>query len=404
MANKNSDEKVRALAVQGNDLVNARFQMNMHQVRMFIAILSRIKREDTAFREMQIPIKEIITNDSGAAYEQVRDACRGLLSKYIEVEDVNAQGKQRYIGIPLMSICQFVAGSGFVNVLLNQKIEPYLLQLTSNFTKAEIDQLRKLHSPYAFRIYWLMKQYLKIGERRLSVVELRRILYLENKYRSFSALRQRILEPAQKQLEKTDIQFTFQPIRKGRSVEAIHFNIFSSRRLKTMDRGAQAPALIEKRYQGWEYKLHSNGVAHYSIRQIRNEVDAGEIDAGYVEYCIEKVQLRKIEGKAESIGGLLYTSIVDRYWWDEYLQSKQASQTSKRALSASVSQKQTQGRIPPEQVLAEAGLTEEQIAWILMRHSAQTIYRTTYQIRVNQPPASSLKDLIWKTFKAMKPE
>jgi hypothetical protein len=78
------------VVVQHNALVNARFDMSTVEMRLFMAMLSRIGRDDDEFREMHIPLTEIVAlsgrRPSAKDYQQVAGMCDQLVSRILHIE------------------------------------------------------------------------------------------------------------------------------------------------------------------------------------------------------------------------------------------------------------------------------------------------------------------------------
>jgi Initiator Replication protein len=105
-------------------------------------------------------------------------------------------------------------------------LRPYLLELKREFTSYKLENIVKLKSTYAIRIYELLKQYEKLKERTFPVKELRKILGVEDIYPAYGNFKQRVLVPAQKELQKkTDIHFEIEEIKLDRKVEKVKFTI-----------------------------------------------------------------------------------------------------------------------------------------------------------------------------------
>jgi len=310
------DSKLSGIAVQNNKLVNAKFDMSIHQVRLFISILARIKRDDVEFSKMQIPVNEIISSTSGSNYKYIREACRGLLGKFLEVERENEDKKKIYRGIPLMSVCEYVQGTGKVEILLNDQIRPYLLQLKENFTSAEIQVLRKLKSYYSFRIYWMLKQFQRIGKRRFTIEDFKAKLNIEEKYNYVSDIRKRIIEPVKKELmEITDISFDYVLIKQGRTYHEIVFTIRANN-IDSVNKEIEQEFFITT---SWEEKLQILNVSWASIQEIKGLIDSGHTEESYILYCIDRVRDEVTKKKINSLSGLLYKAIIDSYWWQDYV-------------------------------------------------------------------------------------
>lgn len=86
--------------------------------------------------------------------------------------------------------------------------------------------------PHHIRIYEILKQYEKVGVRKLELEELKKMIGVDPKqYPRFNSFRERILDTAQAALsERTDIYFEYILIRvKGRKVLGIEFIIHKNK-------------------------------------------------------------------------------------------------------------------------------------------------------------------------------
>lgn len=209
--------------VQHNQLVTGRYNMQLNELRIFTYMLLQIKKDDQEFREVQVPCQVVCGHQAKIHYEQIRETCKSLSKKVIHIDDVNKKGKRITINIPLFAISMYEEGKGYARARFNDEAKPYLLNLTRDFTSAQFNQLMQVNSSFGYRVYWLLKQYSDFGQRSFELEELKGMLMLENKYPNFSNFRRRVLEPAQRELAGTDMQFEYRPIKRGRSVHKLHF-------------------------------------------------------------------------------------------------------------------------------------------------------------------------------------
>lgn len=394
----------RKYAVQHNHLVNARYQMNLSEMRLFIAVLSRIRKGDNDFQELEIPVSELVPGNSGRSYELVRDACKSMARKSIEIESLAANNLRQFITMPLLSICQYTEKSGFVRIQVNEKVRPYLLNLSANFTRAEIAHLQSLRSFYAFRMYWLLKQYQKIGKRTLEVETLRQIFNAEDKYLVFSQFNRWVIKSAQKELSHTDVSFTYETVKKGRTVHEIIFHIgkdspeIQSDAPKSRKRKAASKKPLTD-LPDWAKELSELGVSPKSLRDLRRRVDEGTLDAEYIRFCIQRVSLRRLEGDVRSVSGLLYRSISEGYWQEEF-ESREQPAPEPTPTQATTSELTTDGRVPVETVLAHAGFTPDQIAWVQKHVSPADVYRVNYAVQCEGHKNDALRNELWRQLKS----
>jgi hypothetical protein len=310
------------LVVQHNALVNAGFTMSALEMRFFLAMLSRISREDTTLPVCRITVKEICPDSSSATvYADVREMVTRMLSRILLLEILGPNGervKQPDIqGFPLMGKALYLKKEGVVEAVFNDHLRPYLLELTSNFTKAQLSQLLKIKRPVSHRIYWLLREYVTFGKRTVGVDELRHILGFTDEYVDrFDHFKARVLEPAQKELSQTDLPFTYELLKEGRVVNSIRF-LFAPG-------GVQPLQLPPAEVEPWAQALLDIGVAVKSLDVVRKKLAAGEYEEGYVHYVLATVRSQVQGGKIKKEAGAVYKALTDNYLLSSYLKTKLA--------------------------------------------------------------------------------
>lgn len=360
---KQNTEKVVA---QHNALVNARFSFVPLQMRLFLALLSRISLDDTEFKEHVIPVSELLfERHGGSAYQQIDEMCDDITSfkLYIEIlEDGTRKRRKRpkYDYIPLMAKAGYDGELGGIVAAFNPLIMPYLLQLreSGNFTLADLDELRKLKSPSSVRIYWLLKEYSDFGERTVTPEQLRFMLNIaENEYPRFSNFKARILDRAQLELARTDMPFTYELERQNQLVQRIKF-LFGYDTSQTDSSEAeetQSTQLIKNTKlsqhsenikktdisePAWVQALRLIGVSIRSIKQITNQLEANEYPIEYVDFVLSRIGKQHQLGKVKKPAGAVYKALVEKYLLEEYLAEQKASKTiTVKKVSAAVKTK-----------------------------------------------------------------
>ena len=121
-----------------------------------------------------------------------------------------------------------------VELSFTDKALPLIHGLSENFMKYHIERIKKLESPYSVRLYEILRRYHPIKSKRptsivtIDLDELKRQMKVFDKagYKRYNNFRQEILERCKKDLEKnTDISFSFEGQRIGRSIKKIMFII-----------------------------------------------------------------------------------------------------------------------------------------------------------------------------------
>lgn len=339
------------IVAQHNALVNARFSFVPLQMRLFLALLSRISLDDTEFKEHVIPISELLfERHGGSAYQQLDEMCDDITSfkLYIEIlEDVTRKRRRRpkYDYIPLMAKAGYDGDLGGIVAAFNPLIMPYLLQLreSGNFTLADLDELRKLKSPSSVRIYWLLKEYSDFGQRTVTPEQLRFMLDIaENEYPRFSNFKARVLDRAQLELARTDMPFTYELERQNQLVQRIKFLFgYDTTNADTNEtEEIQEKELIEntglsQHSEGiekanddeptWIQALRLIGVSLRSIKQITKQLEDKEYPLEYVDFVLSRIGKQHQLGKVKKPAGAVYKALVEKYLLEEYLAEQRAA-------------------------------------------------------------------------------
>ncbi|WP_375435944.1 replication initiation protein [uncultured Hymenobacter sp.] len=319
---------VSKIVVQHNALVNARFDLSTVEMRLFMAMLSRIGRDDSEFREMRIPLTEVVAlsgrRPSSKDYQQVAGMCNQLVSRILHIERPNPARRANrrnsdpdFDKIPLMAYAKYRGEEGALHVRFNDEVMPYLLQLQRNFTKAQVVQLLKLKSPHSYRIYWLLKEYSAFGTRTITVDQLKALLNLEGQYKQFPLFRLRVLDRAQLELAKTDLPFEYDLIRQGKGVAEIKFRFTSLA-------AGEGEALLAAN-SAWEDALLQAGVATASIVAVGELIERGDVEPGYVQFVVQQQRERQRGGKVKSLAGSIVAAITKKHLTAEYKEAQRRS-------------------------------------------------------------------------------
>ena len=333
------------IVAQHNALVNARFSFVPLQMRLFLALLSRISLDDTEFKEHIIPVSELLfERHGGSAYQQIDEMCDDITSfkLYIEIlEDGTRKRRRRpkYDYIPLMAKAGYDGDLGGVVAAFNPLIMPYLLQLreSGNFTLADLDELRKLKSPNSVRIYWLLKEYSDFGQRTVTPEQLRFMLNIaENEYPRFSNFKARVLDRAQVELARTDMPFTYELERQNQLVQRIKF-LFGYDTTNTgtneaeeiqnaqltenieISKDSQNVEKVAIDEPAWVQALRLIGVSLRSIKQISKQLEEKEYPLEYIDFVLSRIGRQHQLGKVKKPAGAVYKALVEKYLLEEYL-------------------------------------------------------------------------------------
>jgi len=304
------------LVVQHNALVNARFDLSTTEARMFLAMLSHIKRDDTTFAKCELSVRELLDQGASQNYGHVRKVLEKFASRLITIETLGAGGKRlkqrKYSAIPLLARADYLEGEGLIVLRFNDELHDYLLELRDNFTKAQLTELIKLKGGPSYRIYWLLREYGSFGKRVIALDELKAILGLSEGYDRFNNFRIRVLERAREELAQTDLPFTYTTISKGRTVTHVEFFF------EPIGAASASSTLLATPKTEWEAALLAVGVSPSSLAGIQTRLAAGDYDEGYILYVLATVKEQTRLGKIKRPAGAVFRALTDGYLLADY--------------------------------------------------------------------------------------
>lgn len=209
------------LIKKSNAFIESRYSLNIWEMRILLSLLGKIRMEDDKNEKYRLYWSEIIKwfqLKSGSSYDLLREGVISLMNKLIIVNRITEDGVKRSMHTSIFSLVDVLAKdenndisidllrkNEYVDVKINEEMRPYLLQLRKNFTSYKLSNVVSL-SFNSLRIYELLKQYEKIGKRRLLIDDIRNMLKLVDKYEKFGDLSRWVIKPAIKQInESTDL-------------------------------------------------------------------------------------------------------------------------------------------------------------------------------------------------------
>jgi len=289
----------KSMVREANELIEAKYILDTWEARIFHSAISQIKPNDVDFQKYKVYIKDIETKygiKDKDMYRRVREAAKSLRGKEIVIPYRYDEGMGHLVTGLITSYGGLDKSDGaFVMIELHPDLKPYLLMLKQRFTQYNLLFLMKMQSRYSRRIYKLLKQYQRIGKRKFSIERLRELLCIEdNVYSKYSHFKKRVVLKAQEDLEEmTDIKFTFDEHKRGRSVAELTFYIIPNKP-KTLDNEDVEQAIIinepAKRGISIETEPAIRGISSESADLIKKwRVSMKSVDAWVSEFGVEQV-------------------------------------------------------------------------------------------------------------------
>lgn len=256
---------------KSNDFVEANYSLTLWEMRILIRMLGLIKKVDDDFHEYHVDINDFRTyfgiENDGSVYQRVKQAAKSLMSKTIVIKTKLDNGEVEETEMPMItSVTKNVSRNSYLRLSFHPKMKPYLLQLKSKFLVYDAKNVVKLPSSYAIRVYEITKQYAKIGKRHILVEDFKKMLGVEDKYKQYTHLKQRIIEPSVENVNKhTDISISYKEIKRGRKVHSLEFTVVTKKEFVT--------TVPTRKMTAGEITKKVNGIL-YSRPEIQKQITA----------------------------------------------------------------------------------------------------------------------------------
>jgi len=174
--------------------------------------------------------------DADTAYTQLRQAGKSIFNRYIRFFEPGRKGPEE-VFVRWVSSARYSPGTGTVTLRFTPEIAPHLLEFKNQFTKYKLAQASALRSVYSWRLLELLSQCASTGWRHIELDEFHHAMETPEGYKAnFKTLRQRVIDPAVKELQDKDgwlIDWT--PIKTGRKVTALRFEFKRNSQTRLFD-------------------------------------------------------------------------------------------------------------------------------------------------------------------------
>ena len=304
----------KKLVVQHNNIVEAKYRLTISEQRLIKYLVALIEKDDEDFKAYRIAVTDlarILELKRKDYYQSMKNTTKELVTKLLVFKSTG-----QTIQTTWLASAVYHDGEGFVDLQFSPLLKTFLLQLKFEFTKYELGNVIHLKHTYSMRIYELLKQYEKIGNRTFDIQTLRNTLgILENEYIRFVDFRRRVLKVAQQELaEKTDIAFEWEEEKKNQKCVAITFIITKQKRAQS-NKEEQEERFIFEQEPASEVitepplnELIERLVAMGVTRSTAEEITA-EYAIDRIEQAITYTQDKQQEGAIKNSAAFVVTAI-----------------------------------------------------------------------------------------------
>ena len=221
------------LVVKDNALIQASYTLDTVEQRLILLAIAEARQTGHGITEnslLEVHASSYINTfnvEKHTAYTVLRDASKSLFDRYVTYHDVNPKtGKDRSFHCRWVDKIGYEAQSGIVFLRFPQDIVPLITRLEENFTKYDLQQVSRLTSSYAIRLYELLIQWRSAGKTPVFDLSIfRQQLGVEShQYKTMSNFKTYVLDFALNQInELTDITAKYEQHKKGRTISGFSF-------------------------------------------------------------------------------------------------------------------------------------------------------------------------------------
>jgi plasmid replication initiation protein len=332
------------LIQKSNDLIEARHSLTTWEMRIFLKIVFLVNEEaHKGATNFVIPIRDLIKDfkleNSRQSYQLFRDARKSLANRSIQLYQENVQtGSWEMVNKSLFmetahSVKMGEDGTitddddGYIRLQLHENIKPFLLNINGSLDRnyTLFDRNYAIELPIKmFRFYLLLKRFADTGYREMTVEELRDVFDLQDKYKSFGNIKQRIIDKAQTELaEKTDLRFEYQEVKKAgsKTVVAVKFRIYSNKpqgkkTLQIAERVGEQSFQKGENTEGYDAYfdkyfplMRPFGISATTLSGWFNQYSVEHIEQCWKQFLIKANSGKLREGEKDKQGGYLRTLI-----------------------------------------------------------------------------------------------
>jgi plasmid replication initiation protein len=243
-------DKVKpAMVLFENSLNRIAVNLSKLQRNLFYMVCSQIQPDHTAETIYEISAIELMNRTGDKVnYARLRQQTLQLIQpKEFEMlsNRVDKEGKphKNVLQTGLFASALYLEGEGTVQLTISAHVRPFILNFSEklkggNFSQLDVDLVLALRSKYGQAMYQQLTQWRFHADKghTYPLDELKTLLGVMNKdgfdkYGKWADFDKAVLKPAQKDLQKTDLQFAYEPIptpKRGRGHKVTHVKFLLS--------------------------------------------------------------------------------------------------------------------------------------------------------------------------------
>ena len=226
--------------IKSNALIEASYRLTPAEQRIMLACIAQVRRDQPITDEVlysvsAADIAKMTRSRSKTTYDELAKAALRLKRREVWLtERANGDGShEETLVTGWVQSIRYRKHEGRVELRFTKDMLPYLTQLTEQFTRYALEDVAKMTSSHAIRLYELLAQWRGAGKREVEVDWLREAFQLGDKYPAIKDLKRWVIVPAVEQInEHSPLQVKWEQRKTGRRVTHLTFT-FNEKALET---------------------------------------------------------------------------------------------------------------------------------------------------------------------------
>ena len=266
--------------VKSNKMIQGKYKMSALEQKLVLTLCSKIKSDDDMFMEFTMTVNEFanflgIDNKDYEFNRTLKRKCKILNNKDIEM-NLGTKENPDWLFFHCFEYIRYIPGTATIKMKFSPVLEPYLLNLKETYTKYRLGYVINFKSEYSFRFYEIMKQYESIGERTITIEEIKDLLMIDkDKYTKYSHLKAKVIQKAIEEINKySDIKINLEKEEKeGKKVVGLVFSINKNDFRYPVDNWLEYEKYNKKTKEELQTILDNLILARYKIHLSNNSTD-----------------------------------------------------------------------------------------------------------------------------------
>lgn len=217
--------------VKDNALINASYNLELVEQRIVLQAIVKARETETGF-DTKTPLsihaseyEKLYAVSKDAAYKALKDAVLSLFERQFTFTELQDE-KLKVVKSRWVSQIAYIDKSAEIQIIFSPAVASMCSRLERHFTSYDLEQVAKLTSKYAVRLYELVIAWKSTGKTPIFKLQdfREKIGLLDNEYTAMNNFKKYVLDLAVAQInEHTDIKLDYEQHKKGRTISGFSF-------------------------------------------------------------------------------------------------------------------------------------------------------------------------------------